>query len=164
MSALAGVAQWTQCWPANQRVTGWFSVRARAWAVGQVPNRGMREATTHWRFSLSLSPSLPLSQKINKYNLEKKEIDLLEYHQTAYQVQEATERDSAGTVRWHRCSLSNKGIFLMLWHTQNMKCSTLIALKSTIQYHSVHSQCVSHHHRSWTLFSFWNWRSVPITL
>ena len=52
----------------------------------------------------------------------------------------------------------------MLWHIQNMKCSTLIALKCTIQCHWVHSQCVSHHHMSWTVFSFWNWRYVLITL
>ena len=35
------------------------------------PVQGMQEATTHWCFSPSLSPSLPLS-KINKWNLLKK--------------------------------------------------------------------------------------------
>ena len=49
-----------------------FPVRAHAWGAGQVPSRGHRETTTHCFFSLSLSPSLPLSLKINKYNLLKK--------------------------------------------------------------------------------------------
>ena len=44
-----------------------FPVRAHAWVVGQVPSRGpLREATTHWCFSPSLSPSLPLCLEINK--------------------------------------------------------------------------------------------------
>ena len=44
--ALAGVAQWIEGWPANQRVAC-FPVRAHAWVVGQVPSRGAPEATTH---------------------------------------------------------------------------------------------------------------------
>ena len=36
-SALAGVAQWIECQPANQRAGGLG--RARAWVVGQVPSR-----------------------------------------------------------------------------------------------------------------------------
>ena len=43
-----------------------FPVRAHAWVAGQVPSWGMQEATTHLYFFLSLSPSLPLSLKINK--------------------------------------------------------------------------------------------------
>ena len=40
-----------------------FPVRAHAWVVGQVPSRGaLGGATTHQRFSSSLSPSLPLSK------------------------------------------------------------------------------------------------------
>ena len=47
----------------------WFPVGAHAWVVGHVgpPVGGMREATTHWCFSPSLSPTLPHSLKINKY-------------------------------------------------------------------------------------------------
>ena len=37
----------------------WFPVRAHAWVAGQVPSGGAWEATTHWHFSPSLSPSLP---------------------------------------------------------------------------------------------------------
>ena len=45
-----------------------FSVRAHAWVVGQVPSWGRvkgNQSLTQ-RFSPSLSPSLPLSLKINK--------------------------------------------------------------------------------------------------
>ena len=43
--------------PVIQRV--WFPVREHAWVAGQVPSTW--ETTTYWCFSLSLSPSLPLS-------------------------------------------------------------------------------------------------------
>ena len=36
--ALAGVAQWIECWPAIQRVAGSIPVRAQAWVAGQVPS------------------------------------------------------------------------------------------------------------------------------
>ena len=49
-----------------------FPVRAHAWVAGQVPSRGTWKATTHWCFSPSVSPSLPLSLKVNKWNLFKK--------------------------------------------------------------------------------------------
>ena len=38
--ALAGVAQWIECWPANQRVAGSIPIRARSWVTGQVPVGG----------------------------------------------------------------------------------------------------------------------------
>ena len=38
--ALAGVAQWTERWPANQRVAGLIPFGAHAWVAGQVPRRG----------------------------------------------------------------------------------------------------------------------------
>ena len=47
LTALDGVAQSTERQPANQRVLVGFPVRAHAWVVGQVPRRGMQEATTH---------------------------------------------------------------------------------------------------------------------
>ena len=40
----------------------WFPVRTHAWVAGQVPSRG-RTRETHWCFSPSLSPSLPVSLK-----------------------------------------------------------------------------------------------------
>ena len=36
-SALAGVAQWIECGPANQRLLVQFPVRAHAWIAGLVP-------------------------------------------------------------------------------------------------------------------------------
>ena len=39
-SALAGVAQWIECQPANQRVAGLIPSQAHAWVVGQVPTVG----------------------------------------------------------------------------------------------------------------------------
>ena len=46
--ALAGVAQWTECQPVNQGVTG--SIPSRGTCLGCEPGRlvwGMSEATTH---------------------------------------------------------------------------------------------------------------------
>ena len=39
---LAGVDEWTEHWPENQKVAGSFlsQVRAQAWALGQVPSWG----------------------------------------------------------------------------------------------------------------------------
>ena len=68
LSSLAGVAQWIECLPANQKVTSSIpnlghmpGLRARS-QVG-----GTQEVSTHWCFSPSLSPSLLLSK--NKQNL-----------------------------------------------------------------------------------------------
>ena len=64
---LIGVAQWTECWSVNQRVTGSIA------SLGHVPGLqarspvgGAREASTHCCFAPCLSPSLPLSVKMNK--------------------------------------------------------------------------------------------------
>ena len=43
-----------------------FPVRAHAWVAGQVPSRGVHGRQPHIDVSLLLSPSLPLSLKINK--------------------------------------------------------------------------------------------------
>ena len=52
----------------------WFNSQSEhmpgLWARPSVGST--QEATTHWYFSPSLSPSLPFSLKINKYNLSKK--------------------------------------------------------------------------------------------
>ena len=61
--ALAGVAQWIECWPANQRSLVQFPVRAHAWVVGQVPRRGhMRGNHTLMFLSLSFFLLSPLSK------------------------------------------------------------------------------------------------------
>ena len=52
--ALAGVAQWIERWPANQRVAG--SIPSQGTCLGFCPGLlvgGTREATIHWCFSLS---------------------------------------------------------------------------------------------------------------
>ena len=68
--ALAGVAQWIEHWPANQKVAnqkvaGQFLVRARAWVVPQVPSRG-RASGDHILMFVSLSFSLPSSVPKNR--------------------------------------------------------------------------------------------------
>ena len=65
--ALAGVAQWIEHSPANQRVAGSIPSQGTGLGWGRVPSRRhTKESTTHWCFSPSLSPSLPLSLKVNK--------------------------------------------------------------------------------------------------
>ena len=66
---LAGVAQWIECWPANQRVTN--LIPSQGICLGcrpgsPIPVADAWEATTHWSFSTSPSLFLPLSIKINK--------------------------------------------------------------------------------------------------
>ena len=54
---LAGVAQWTECRPANKRVAGLIpSLELMPGLRARSPVGGVREATTHWCFSPSLSP------------------------------------------------------------------------------------------------------------
>ena len=53
--ALAGVAQWIECWPVNQKGLRFNSQsRARAWVVGQVLCRGCSRGN-HTLMFLSLS-------------------------------------------------------------------------------------------------------------
>ena len=61
--ALAGVAQWIECWPALKGPLVQFPVRAHAWVAGWVPSRGCAGSNHTFMF---LSPSLPLSLKIDK--------------------------------------------------------------------------------------------------
>ena len=58
MTSLAAVAQWTECWPVNQRVTGSIPSQGTCLACGPGPQLGVC-------FSPSLSPSLSLPLKIN---------------------------------------------------------------------------------------------------
>ena len=52
--ALAGVAQWTECQPVNQRVTGSILSQVIGWVVGQVPIRGVLKRQPHIDVSLHL--------------------------------------------------------------------------------------------------------------
>ena len=69
----AGVAQWIECGPANQRVASSIPVRAHAWVVGRVPGGGRCMRGNNTLMLLSLSLSLPHSLKRNKYFLKNKE-------------------------------------------------------------------------------------------
>ena len=61
------MAQWVECQPVSQRVAGSIPSQGTCLGCGPGPQVvGMQEATTHWCFSLSLSPSLLLSLKVNK--------------------------------------------------------------------------------------------------
>ena len=63
--ALAGVAQWTECQPVNQRVTRhmpWFPVRAHAWVAGQFPGWGCVRGHTLMFLFLSFSIPFPFSK------------------------------------------------------------------------------------------------------
>ena len=67
------MAQLFEHYPVNQRVVS--SITTQGTCVGCTsPVGDMREATTHWCLSPSLSPSFPLSLKINKQNLLKKKV------------------------------------------------------------------------------------------
>ena len=65
-----GSVDWT---PGCEAKGGWFDSQSGHMPRLQArsPIGGAQEAATHWCFSLSLSPSLSLSLKINKYNLLK---------------------------------------------------------------------------------------------
>ena len=58
ITALAGVAQWIECPPANQRLLVEFLVRAHAWVAGYVPSAGSTTGTYILMF-LSLPSPLP---------------------------------------------------------------------------------------------------------
>ena len=71
-TALVGVAQWIELWPANQRVAGSIPNQGICLGCGPCPQQEACEMQSHINVSLpSLSPSLPLSLKINKYSFLK---------------------------------------------------------------------------------------------
>ena len=87
---LAGVAQWNAHRLANGKVAGSFPSQGTClgcWA--RSPVGGMWKATTHWCFSPSLSPSLPLSlkNKINKIFFRKRLFWLLRSLEILYEHQ-----------------------------------------------------------------------------
>ena len=63
---LAGVAQWIERGLANQRVAGLILSQGTYLGCQQGPQWGSRERQPHVGFSPSLSPSLPLSLKVDK--------------------------------------------------------------------------------------------------
>ena len=67
--ALAGIPQWIEHWPANQRSPDRFPVRAHAWVAGQVPCCGEGVRGNHTLMFLSLTFSLPSPLSKNKENL-----------------------------------------------------------------------------------------------
>ena len=68
--ALTSVAQLVGYHPSKQKVVGLILVRAHAWVAGSSPDgmhtRPIHISLSHQCFSVSPSPSLPLSLKINK--------------------------------------------------------------------------------------------------
>ena len=59
--ALAGVAQWTECWPANQRVAGFIPSQGTRLGCGPGPHSGVHKRQPHIDASpplLSPFPSL----------------------------------------------------------------------------------------------------------
>ena len=64
IGALAGVAQWTECQPVNQRVAGLIPHQGTCLGWGPVPQQGMHERQPHIDVSLPFfSPPIPLSKK-----------------------------------------------------------------------------------------------------
>ena len=74
--SLNGVDQWTECWPENPQVMGSIPSQGMCLDCGPGPQLETCERqlidvfVAHQCFSPSLSPSLPLSLKINTYNLK----------------------------------------------------------------------------------------------
>ena len=73
--ALAGVAQWIECWPVNQKVSGSIPSLSTCLGCGPGPQleaceRQQIVSVSHRCSSPSLSPSLPLSLKIKIKSLK----------------------------------------------------------------------------------------------
>ena len=62
--SLAGVAQWIECQPVNQRVTGSIPTQGTSLGCGPGPQLGTHERQPH--IDVSLSFSLPSPLKISK--------------------------------------------------------------------------------------------------
>ena len=61
--ALAGVAQWIECWPANQRVTNSIPSQGTCLAFRAGPQLGVCERQPHIDVSLPPFPSLKMNKK-----------------------------------------------------------------------------------------------------
>ena len=64
--ALAGVAQWIESWPVNQRVAGSIPSQGTCLGCRLGSLVGALKRQPHIDVSLPLSASLPLCRKINK--------------------------------------------------------------------------------------------------
>ena len=72
--ALAGVAQWVERWPANQRVASWIPSQGTCLGCVRSPAGGMRGNLLMYLSCINVSlflflPSSPLSKKEIKYFL-----------------------------------------------------------------------------------------------
>ena len=67
--SLAGVAQWIECWLANQRVTGLIPSKSTCLGCRPGPLWGHTKGNHTLILSPSLFASFPLCLKINKYNI-----------------------------------------------------------------------------------------------
>ena len=100
----------------SKRLLVQFLVRVHAWVAGSVPSRDLYErkpidvSLSHRCFSPFLSPSLPLSLKINKYNLKKKKkkkvMENEVREETGDQMVPAYLADTGGSVPDHRNKVS----------------------------------------------------------
>ena len=64
-TALAGVAQWSECWPVSQRLTSSIPSQGTCLGSGPGPQQGLHKRQPHTDVSIPLS-LLSLSLKINK--------------------------------------------------------------------------------------------------
>ena len=64
--ALAGVAQWIECWSANPNVSDLIPSQDTCLGCGPGPQKGACKRQPHIDVSLPLYPSLLLALKINK--------------------------------------------------------------------------------------------------
>ena len=64
--ALAGMAQWTECRPANQKVTSSIPTHGTCLGCRPGPQMGACKRQPHIAAFSPLSPSIPLSLKVNK--------------------------------------------------------------------------------------------------
>ena len=99
--ALAGVAQWIECQPANPRVASSIPSQAHAWVAGQVPIWGCARGDHTLMFpSLSFSFPSPLSKdKILKRQTRR----LSSSHQPTLQTQRGPGCEVARARPTHRC-------------------------------------------------------------
>ena len=74
---MAGVSQWIECWPENQRVAGSIPSQAHAWIASQVPGgRCMRGNHTLMFLFLSFCLPSPLSKNKEIKSLKKQKFSI----------------------------------------------------------------------------------------
>ena len=78
--SLAAVAQWIECQPVNQKITGLIASQGTCLACGLGPQLGACERQPHTDISLPLSFPSPPSLKINTITLKKNKTPLKTVH------------------------------------------------------------------------------------